>query len=291
MPDDAIVSLPVSGWSGPFDPALSRAAVGALEAGQVVLLPGLAFETLAEESGLLSPSLLDGDSKNISLDPATGRVGGAVAHSALLAAMLGRFARSADSLLRALLAPYADTLRAARTSFRPAELAGREYSPCQDDRRLHVDAFPSRPTGGDRILRLFSVLPQANAPREWRLGEAFEAVAARLLPALPSPAPRWAGLYALMGLTKGVRTPYDQMMLALHDRMKLDSEYQRTASFTPRAFPPGSTWLCFTDQVPHAALSGHMMLEQTFHLPVRAMADPGRSPLRVLERLMGQTLA
>jgi len=33
------------------------------------------------------------------------------------------------------------------------------------------------------------------------------------------------------------------------------------------------------------------MLEQTFHPPVRAMADPGRSPLRVLERLTGQTLA
>jgi len=255
VPDNAIVSLPVSGWSGPLDPARSHAAIGALEAGQVVLLPGLAFETLAEESVLLSSSLLKGDSKNISLDPATGRVGGEAAHSALLAAMLGRFRRSADSLLRSLLAPYADALRPARTSFRPAKLAGREYSPRQDDRRLHVDAFPSRTTGGDRIPRLFSVLPQANAPREWRLGEAFETAAARLLPALPTPAPRRARLYALMGLTKGVRTPYDQMMLGLHDRMKLDSEYQRTASFTTRAFPPGSTWMCFTDQVPHAALS------------------------------------
>jgi len=57
------------------------------------------------------------------------------------------------------------------------------------------------------------------------------------------------------------------------------------------AFPAGATWLCFTDQVLHAALSGHSALEQTFHLPVDAMARPERSPLRVLERLTGRVLA
>jgi hypothetical protein len=41
----------------------------------------------------------------------------------------------------------------------------------------------------------------------------------------------------------------------------------------------------------HAALSGHCALEQTFHLPVDAMADPAKAPLRVLERLTGRALA
>ena len=53
----------------------------------------------------------------------------------------------------------------------------------------------------------------------------------------------------------------------------------------------GTTWLCFTDQVLHAALAGHCALEQTFHLPVEAMTHPERSPLGVLERLAGRTLA
>jgi hypothetical protein len=38
-------------------------------------------------------------------------------------------------------------------------------------------------------------------------------------------------------------------------------------------------------------MSGQFALEQTFYLPVNAMKDPQRSPLRVLERLVGRTLA
>ena len=56
------------------------------------------------------------------------------------------------------------------------------------------------------------------------------------------------------------------------------------------SFPAGTTWLCFTDQVLHAALAGHCALEQTFHLPVAALAHPERAPLRVLERLAGRAL-
>jgi hypothetical protein len=57
------------------------------------------------------------------------------------------------------------------------------------------------------------------------------------------------------------------------------------------SFASGTTWLCFTDQVLHAALAGHCALEQTFHVPVSAMADPALAPLRVLERLTARHLA
>ncbi|MDR3534686.1 MAG: Kdo hydroxylase family protein [Rhodopila sp.] len=288
---NAVVSLPVQAWSGPFDPSLSRTATTALEAGRVVILPDLAFRTRVEEEKLLSPDLLNGRRKNISFDPATGRLGGSAAQADLLAAMLRRFAADAETLLRGLLTPYTAELRVGRTSFRPAEIAGRTYAPRQDDRRLHVDAFPSRPTGGDRILRLFTNLSPTGQPREWRIGGDFEPVAARFLPDLPSPSPSRARLYALLGLTKGISSPYDQIMLALHNRMKLDTEYQASAPVTAWAFPPGTTWMGFTDQVPHAALAGHMAAEQTFYLPVRAMQDPDRSPLRVLERLTERVLA
>jgi hypothetical protein len=37
-------------------------------------------------------------------------------------------------------------------------------------------------------------------------------------------------------------------------------------------------------------MAGHCALEQTFHVPVAAMADPASTPLRVLERLAHRTL-
>ena len=80
-------------------------------------------------------------------------------------------------------------------------------------------------------------------------------------------------------------------MLGLHDRMKQDDEYQRQAPQTPVDFPAGATWVAFTDQVSHAAMAGQYQLEQTFLLPVDAMIDEGRSPLRVLERLKGRRLS
>jgi hypothetical protein len=55
-------------------------------------------------------------------------------------------------------------------------------------------------------------------------------------------------------------------------------------------FPAGSTWIAFTDQVSHAAMAGQYQLEQTFLLPVQAMIDQRRSPLRILERVKERQL-
>ena len=208
-----------------------------------------------------------------------------------LAAFMRRFAAQAETLARGLLAPYGTHLRTARTSFRPAEIAGRAYSPRKDDKRLHIDAFPTRPTHGERILRLFSNVAPDGKTRDWRVGEPFADLATRYLNTLPSPAAAKARLYALLGLTKGVQSGYDQMMLALHDQMKLDESYQTGAPALSWSFPAGTTWMVFTDQVPHAALAGHFALEQTFYLPVSAMVSPDTAPLRVLERLTGRVLA
>ena len=79
-------------------------------------------------------------------------------------------------------------------------------------------------------------------------------------------------------------------MLQLHDAMKEDEEFQARSPQTAVDFPAGSTWLAFTDQVSHAATAGQYQLEQTFLLPVDAMTDPGRSPLRILERIKGRPL-
>jgi hypothetical protein len=72
--------------------------------------------------------------------------------------------------------------------------------------------------------------------------------------------------------------------------MKQDADYQATSQQTAVDFPSGSTWMAFTDQVAHAAMAGQYQLEQTFLLPIEVMADEGRSPLRVLERVKGRRL-
>ena len=73
--------------------------------------------------------------------------------------------------------------------------------------------------------------------------------------------------------------------------MKADQDYQRQAEQVVHDFPAGSTWMCFTDQVSHAALAGQHQFEQTFRLPLKQMRSADTSPLRVLEGLAGRKLA
>jgi hypothetical protein len=79
-------------------------------------------------------------------------------------------------------------------------------------------------------------------------------------------------------------------MLGLHDRAKLDDAYQRTAPRQEVAFPAGESWVVYTDSTVHAAIRGRFVLEQTFYLPLEAMAVPTAAPARILERLVGRPL-
>ncbi len=291
--DHVIERLPLPAWHGPFDTDVCTHAVDALESGRV-LLAELPFSVAPAETFLLSPAIMGNERKNISYDPRTGQLANTAltgAQADFLKSMLRRFGDAAETLLRDLLPGYAADLQRARTSFRPAEIAGRDYSPRHDDRLLHVDAFPSRPMNGRRILRLFCNVAPDGIARAWRVGEPFADFARKFLPRTGSAVIGSAWLLERLGLTKGRRTEYDRIMLRLHDTGKLDSAYQSTAPRTDIAFSAGSTWICFTDQVLHAALAGHCALEQTFHLPVSAMTNPERSPLRVLEQLSGRSLA
>lgn len=292
--DEVLATLPVAAWEGPFPPALQHHAVEALEAGRVLVLPFLRFDVAATEQRFLNPASLGGKRKNISLDPQRGKLENSTlsqADAAALAAMMQRFADSAQRLVRGLLPGYAPMLERGRTSFRPAEIEGRAYTPRHDDRLRHVDAFPTRPMAGRRILRLFCNVAPDGAPRAWQVGEPFPDFARAFLPRVPRPRPGSAWVLQMLCLTKGRRSAYDQIMLGLHDIGKLDAAYQAHGPKLDVSFAPGTSWLCFSDQVLHAALAGHCALEQTFHVPVAAMAHPDQAPLRVLERLAGRKLA
>ena len=285
----------ITEWSGPFDDETRVRAQAALEHGKLLYFPKLPFRLSNSENEFLDGSLTDGKAKNISLDHTTGKLQGTSAEgerAGRLAGMIERFGANATRFVKELLPNYGGVERA-RTSFRPVEVENRPYSVIQDDRLLHVDAFPSRPMkNGRRILRIFSnVAPPGGSARHWEVGEGFEDFAAKFTPHIRPHMPGQSWLYDKLGVTRGRRSAYDEMMLSLHDAAKRDAAYQKNAPHTSLTFPPGSTWLVYTDQVLHAALKGEFALEQTFHFDVAEMGEPDQAPIRVLERITGKALA
>ena len=281
-----------SDWSGPFDAASRVRALAALEQGHVLYFPKLAFPLDENERAFLDPRLTDGKAKNISLNHINGKLQGTSAtgeRAIRLAAMIERFGAGATRFVEGLLPNYAG-LERARTSFRPVEVEDRPYSVIQDDRLLHIDAFPSRPMqDGRRILRFFANVAPRGC-RRWEVGEPFEDFARKFAPRTRPHAPGKSWLFNTLGVTRGRRSRYDELMLSLHDAAKRDGHYQKTSPHAVLEFPPGSAWLVYTDQVLHAALKGAFALEQTFHLDIGKMAEPERAPIRVLERLLDKRL-
>jgi hypothetical protein len=122
------------------------------------------------------------------------------------------------------------------------------------------------------------------------VGEPFEDVARQFVPRA-KPYSRWqAQVLNALHVTKSLRSEYDHLMLQIHDRMKADDAYQRDCPQLTMHFPPGTAWVCFSDQTVHAAMSGQYMMEQTFHLPVARQYNPDASPLAILGRLAGHPL-
>lgn len=254
-----------------------------LEQGQVVFLPQGGFQLKPEEKILLNEKVLAPKQKNISYDPRYQSINHfnkdfepqkKIAHD-----MLERFAFFAKNLITTMYPSFAKGLEMGRTSYRPAEVEGRVTSLLKDDTRLHVDAFLTTPVHGKRILRVFSNINPQQKSRVWHIGEPFEDVLQRFRHQLPLYSPWKAALLSTFKLTKSKRSHYDHLMLALHDQMKKDDHYQQTVPKTEVRFPANSTWMVFTDQVSHAALSGQFLLEQSFYLPVDCQLYPERSPL------------
>ncbi|GAA0501614.1 Kdo hydroxylase family protein [Tatumella terrea] len=290
--EELFFTVPLTGWSGgePF----SQSALTALEQGQIISLPGLEFPLNAKEMRCLNEGTVKKGRKNISYRALSGKITG-VAHPQdedLIRSLLQRHHQACETLVRSLLPHYTGALHTPVNTLRvhPVTAWKKGSSWRKDDTRLHVDAFPSRPMQGERILRIFTNINPHGESRVWRIGEPFTAVATRFLPKTGHYSPWLCALQHKLGITKRYRTRYDHLMLGLHDAMKSDAEYQLSGLQLEVRFPPGSSWICFSDQTPHAAMSGQFMLEQTYALPAEAMADPQRSPLKILEKLTGARL-
>ena len=284
-----IVKIPATQWQLP---ATDPNWIDALEQGKVLYFPTLPFTLTADEQTLLTPEVLEENVRNISL-AADNQLKGAAGDERtqiLLTKMFKRYRTQAEQLVHSLLPKYQGALRSAPTSYRPKKVEARKQSWRADDRRMHVDAFPSRPNRGERILRVFSNINPEGVPRVWRVGEPFAEMVETMLPRA-KPYVRWqAKVLNKLGITKSLRSEYDHLMLQLHDNMKADMQYQKEANQVRMPFVPGSVWVCFSDHALHGVESGQYMMEQTFHIAPEKQYDPSVSPLAHLTEVMQRKL-
>lgn len=167
-PEQALMTLPQQQWDSVPTPS-GPSAVEALEQGKLVFLPDLRFPLLAGEIALLDPALVDIKRKNISYWPETGKLSGVAiaAQQPQVETLLSRYYQASLQLVAALLPQYQQALHSPVNTLRLHPVAAwRETSSWRkDDSRLHVDAFPSRPNYGERILRIFTNINPAGELR------------------------------------------------------------------------------------------------------------------------------
>src|SRR6266481_283966 len=117
--------------------------------------------------------------KDINLNPTRNTVTGfrheSAAQAGRLREVLRGFAEGAAIWLADLLPDYARSWQLDRISFRAEEEATRNLRVTARNDLLHFDAFPSRPTRGRRILRLFVNINPIDA-RVWVASETFARV-------------------------------------------------------------------------------------------------------------------
>lgn len=289
---DLIRPQPYTQWSPDVDAATRADLRRQLEQGAVLYFPNLHFRFEPGEERFLDSRWSDGKSKNINLRANETGVRGAVGSTQDLAdlyKLIRRYAEFSEQLVLSLFPEYGPHMTRAGTSLRPSEIAGRPVSWRKDDTRLHVDAFPSNPMLGKRLLRVFHNIDPA-APRVWRVGEPFADFARKFVPKTHGMWPGQAWLMKQLRITKRKRSEYDHRMLQLHDLAKADPDYQANVPQQEFQFPPGSTWIVFSDQLLHAAMRGRAMMEQTIYLDPRAISDHTHSPEAVLARMLGRPM-
>jgi len=283
--------------------ARSREYCQALERGEILFFSQLPFPLpLADREFLLAQQWAElRMHKNVSYRAGDDTLRGLSGHrdsAERIHAILRSFSAEVIVFLSKFLAPYAGKWIVDFASFRPLEEDGRALPLHKRNDLLHVDAFPSRPTRGGRILRVFTNLNPAKS-RVWQITGPFESLASQFAEGaglrsistntsfLLRAARNWGGKFGLQGAG---RTLYDSFMLRFHDYLKENADFQANCAKVHLEFPPLSSWIVYTDGVAHAVMSGQYALEQTLLIPAEALVSPNDAPYRILEALAGKPL-
>jgi len=294
--------------SGPPRDEELRLWCAQLEAGGILHFPQTPVPLPAEDLAFLLGQQQTSSSlhKNIAYKPGKDQLSGADEKNAgsgeidKMRQIMRRYSESVQSFLAGFLAPYQKRWRLDYASFRPLEEKGRDLPTRRRNDLLHTDAFPTRPTHGWRILRFFNNI-HPNRTRDWVVGEPFGRVVGQFAPSkLAVPRPDSAVTRASKQLAESIglaglvpqwkRGPYDEFMMRLHNTMKEDSAFQASCHREEVQFEPGSSWMVYTETVPHAVLGGQYALEQTFLVDPAAMVTRESAPIAILEKMAGARL-
>lgn len=276
-----------------------------LEAGDILYYPvSPPLVSEPDRSFLVTQKQVDASyHKNISYRPLEDRLKGVAqddtAQRERVHEIMRGYSQRAIAFMSTLLNQYASTWKIDFASFRPIEESGRKASLHSRNDLLHFDSFPTRPSHGDRLLRIFTNI-HPERPRVWVTTDHFEALAGQFAEriglhrkpgALETCKHLTVRAAARLGLPVVDRPPYDRFMLKIHHAMKEDARFQETCRKDRWEFPAGSTWIVFTDSASHACLSGQYMLEQTFIVRRSSLTCPQKAPIAILEDLAGHPLA
>ncbi len=278
-----------------------------LELGNILFFPQIPFDFPQEEIDFLLAQDQGASKrrKNIAYKPQLDKITNHISPNKLVAEkmhqVLKNYSHRVTNFLSQLLSPYARHWQLDYASFRPFQEAGRRLRTRARNDLLHVDAFPTRPMHGARILRFFTNI-NPKEPRKWITAEHFRELAGMFgdhgvnFPETVGHAfadRMKSKMIELMRKAKikiTQRSPYDNFMLNLHHFMKENNEYQANSIKDAWDFPPNSCWMVYTDLVSHAALSGQYALEQTLIIPQHTLLLPDQSPVSILERMTGRNL-
>jgi hypothetical protein len=275
-----------------------RVLCAQLEAGDIIFFPETPISIPTNDLAFLLGHQQVGGAyhKNIAYRPLTDRITGfdaqAPANADRLRGIMRRYSHDVVTFLRGFLAPYQARWKVDYASYRPEEEEGRDLTLRKRNDLLHTDAFPTRPTHGDRILRFFNnINPQKT--RNWITTETFDVLLEKMRTgklsggsAVPMPSSmeiskmkQVLASLGIGGLAPWVkRSPYDEFMMRFHNFLKENADFQQNCPKQHWEFPPGSSWMVYTDMVSHAVLSGQFALEQTLIVSREAMVAPHKSP-------------
>jgi hypothetical protein len=271
-------------------------AYDVLETGNILILPDAPLTLSSEDREVIQNIRQSGRyHKNISYKPQKDKVSGLEKTVAALRerahGILRRYSESAIACAARTVPRYQDRWHVDYASLRIVEEAGRELPFKKRNDLIHTDAFPTRPTRGGLILRIFFNF-HSSRPRVWWISDPFPNLAAQYAEAAGlARIVRRRRLIGGMLFPVRVRSAYDQFMLRFHDYLKGNAEFQSVGPKYRLEFEPGSAWMAFTDVVPHAVESGQFAMEQTLIVARDSLAVPERAPISILEKLSGHALA
>ncbi len=208
-----------------------------LEAGNVLFFPTTPFPFPDESKEFLRKLSFSGRAihKNVAYRPASDRVTGVDADPAELSrlrSILRDYSQTVVRFTAELLPQYAGSWKLDYASFRPLEEEGRDLPLNKRNDLIHTDAFPSRPTEGSLILRVFTNI-HTEKTRNWVTTDPFRTVAEHYardagldqIAAGKSSAggrllTQSARVLHSLGLPIVPRSAYDEFMLRFHEYLK-----------------------------------------------------------------------